>query len=91
MSTETGSKQKQVNLNTVLMFIALGCMGWIGHETVSNGKEIAGMRESSLQKIDAWSRLEKKVDSLSNDVNDLRVQLATVPGIRPSLRSPKDQ
>lgn len=92
----TIKKERQVNLNTILMFIALGAMAWVGNETVANGKHLAAIDSIQGLRSESTTRLEKKVDELTSELTkqrdivfDIRLQLASIPGVK-MVRTPKD-
>ncbi len=70
--TNDTRKQSHVNLNTIIMGIVLAVVGWIGHETMQNGKTLAGMEAVSVERVLSNARVEKKVDTLSEDVGKQR-------------------
>lgn len=59
-------KVTAVNLNTILMFVLMGIMGWLGYTTFDNSKTIAAQTAATsqfLKNIDeSLDKVEKKLD-----------------------------
>jgi len=74
----TSNEKKNVNFNSVLMFIVLGVLGWLGVETRATSLGLAEMRTAqnmiSRSNSEAFGRME---DHLNNSVPrrefDLRI------------------
>jgi len=84
-STTSEVKRMVINMNSILMCIALGGLAWMGNETVQNGKLLASIVAVNPERVATVNRLEKKVDDLSvvvtksqESIYELRIKLADV-------------
>lgn len=71
---ETQENPAKQNLNTILLYVALAMLLFIGNETVNDGKAIAKMEASQI------TRTEYEATSRSTDIKieDIRRQYADV-------------
>ena len=68
------TNKKQLNLNTLILFIVLGVMGWIGHTTFESAKMLSGVAAAQPLRDQAVTRVEKKLEEMASQQDSLSEQ-----------------
>ena len=71
----------RANFNTILLFVLLGVLGFIGFTSVEVGKDVAAIKASQVSRseIDTKFRdMDVKLESVRADYAALKVQLAAL-------------
>lgn len=80
MSQETTqAKSTSSLLNSILLFVLLGVVGFVGAATVRNGETLASIKASQLtrQEVDIrFTELKNKQDQLAADIVLIQIELA---------------
>lgn len=74
---EEKESRSNFNFNSMLLLILIGVGGWVGIETVGNGKAIARLEEQQNEKFVFNNRIETKLNDLQQQFFDLKMQVAT--------------
>jgi hypothetical protein len=71
----------RANFNTILLFVLLGVLGFVGYTSVEVSKDVAAIKASQVSRseIDTKIRdMEVKLESVRADYATLKVQLASI-------------
>ena len=76
--TKMTEKTPQINLNSILLAITLSVMLFIGKATVENGNKLSSIESVATERAILTTRLNEKVDSLTNEISLQKVAIAAV-------------
>ncbi len=70
--SEEGKKEKQINVNTLLLAIIMAVLTYVGKTTVESSNAIARIDAILGTRLASGDRMESKLDALSKDVANQR-------------------
>lgn len=60
-------KVTSINFNTVLMFVLLGLIGWLGYTTFDNSKTLAAQAAIN---VESWKHVNESLNEIKAKLND---------------------
>lgn len=81
MANQDPQEPTRANFNTILLFVLLGVLGFIGFTSVEVSKDVAAIKASQISRseIDTKMRdMEIKLEGVRADYAALKVQLASI-------------
>ncbi len=70
--SDEGKKEKQINVNTLLLAIIMAVLTYVGKTTVESSNAIARIDAILGTRLASGDRMESKLDALSKDVSNQR-------------------